>query len=154
MRGKREKICLVCSSGGHLFQLYLLKEWWKKHPRVWVSFKKADTLSLLKGEKIYWAYFPTTRNLWNLLRNTLLAMKVFIKEKPWLVVSTGAGVAVPFFWLGKIFGAKTVYIEVYDRINSPTLTGRLVYPVTDLFVLQWEEQKRFYPKGVVLGGLL
>ncbi len=145
---------MVCSSGGHLFQLYLLKGWWKKHPRVWVSFKKADTLSLLKEEKIYWAYFPTTRNLWNLLRNTFLALKVLIKERPWLVVSTGAGVAVPFFWLGKLFGAKTVYIEVYDRISSPTLTGKLVYPVTDLFVLQWEEQKKFYPKGVVLGGLL
>ncbi len=145
---------MVCSSGGHLFQLYLLNGWWKKHPRVWVSFKKADTLSLLKEEKIYWAYFPTTRNLWNLLRNTFLALKVLIKERPWLVVSTGAGVAVPFFWLGKLFGAKTVYIEVYDRISSPTLTGKLVYPVTDLFVLQWEEQKKFYPKGVVLGGLL
>jgi len=145
---------LVSSSGGHLFQLYLLKPWWEKHPRLWVSFKKADALSLLKGEKVYWAHFPTTRNLWNLLRNTLLALKVFVKERPWLVVSTGAGVAVPFFWLAKVFGAKTVYIEVYDRINSPTLTGKLVYPVTDLFVLQWEEQKKFYPRGVVLGGLL
>ncbi len=145
---------MVSSSGGHLFQLYLLKPWWEKHPRLWVSFKKADALSLLKGEKVYWAHFPTTRNLWNLLRNTLLALKVFVKERPWLVVSTGAGVAVPFFWLAKVFGAKTVYIEVYDRINSPTLTGKLVYPVTDLFVLQWEEQKKFYPRGVVLGGLL
>ncbi len=148
------KICLVCSAGGHLFQLYLLKPWWKKHNRFWVTFKKPDALSLLQGEKIYWAYYPTTRNLWNLLRNTYLALRIFIKEKPGIVVSTGAGVAVPFLWLGKLFGAKTVYIEVYDRVFSPTLTGKLVYPVTDLFVLQWEEQRKFYPKGVYLGGLL
>ena len=149
-----KKLCLVCSAGGHLFQLYLLKPWWEKYSRIWVTFKKADALSMLEGEKIYWAYYPTTRNLWNFLRNTILAIKVLFKEKPEVIVSTGSGVAVPFFWLGKLFGAKTVYLEVYDRIFSPTLTGKLVYPVTDLFVLQWEEQRRFYPKGIYIGGLL
>jgi UDP-N-acetylglucosamine:LPS N-acetylglucosamine transferase len=74
-----------------------------------------------------------------------------MREKPDFVISTGAGVAVPFFWLGKLFGCKLVYMEVFDRINSPTLTGRLVYPMTDKFLIQWEEQKRFYPKGEYWG---
>lgn len=151
---KKPKLALVCSTGGHLFQLYILEDWWRKYDRFWVTFKKEDALSMLKEEKKYWAHYPTTRNLWNLIRNTLLAWKVLRKERPDVIVSTGAGVAVPFFWLGKLLGMKTVYIEVYDRINSPTLTGKLVYQVTDIFVLQWEEQKMFYPKGKVLGEML
>ncbi len=148
------KVALICSSGGHLFQLFLLKDWWSKYERFWVTFKKPDATSMLKGERIYWAYFPTNRNLKNLIRNTWVAWKVLRREKPDIIVSTGGGVAVPFFWLGKLFGCRTVYIEVFDRIDSPTLTGKLVYPVTDRFILQWESQKRFYPKGIYLGQIL
>ena len=83
-----------------------------------------------------------------------LAFKVLRKERPDVIISSGAAVAVPFFYVGKLFGAKTVYIEVYDRIDIPTLTGKLVYPVTDKFILQWEEQKKFYKKGINLGGML
>ena len=62
-----------------------------------------------------------------------------------MIVSDGAGVAVPFFWLGRLFGARTVYLEVYDRIDSATMTGRLVGPTTDLFLVQWDEQLASYP---------
>jgi len=148
------KICLVCSSGGHLLQLHVLKDWWRNHARFWVTFQKEDALSFLTGETAYWAYFPTNRSIKNLIRNAFLALKILLKERPDLIVSTGAGVAIPFFYLGKLLGAKLIFIEVYDRIDSPTLTGKLVYPVTDFFALQWEEQKRFYPKGKVLGQLL
>jgi len=148
------KICLVCSSGGHLLQLYVLREWWEKHNRFWVTFKKEDALSLLSKESVFWAYFPTNRNVKNLIRNTLLALKVLWREKPDVIVSTGAGVAVPFFFVGKLLGAKLVYIEVYDRMDSPTLTGKLVYSITDSFILQWNEQKKFYPKGKLIGRLL
>jgi len=148
------KLCIVCSSGGHLFQLYALKEWWTKHERFWVTFKKEDAISLLENEKIYWAYFPTNRNLRNLIRNTFLAINILYKERPDLIISNGAGVAIPFFYIGKLFGSKLVYIEVYDRIDTPTLTGKIVYPIVDVFVLQWEEQKKFYPKGIFLGQLL
>jgi UDP-N-acetylglucosamine:LPS N-acetylglucosamine transferase len=148
------KFCLVSSSGGHLLQLHILKEWWGKHERFWVTFKKEDAISLLQRERTYWAYFPTNRNIKNLIRNTFLALKILFKESPNIIISTGAGVAVPFFYVGKLLGAKLIYIEVYDRIDLPTITGKLVYPITDAFVLQWEEQKKFYPKGKVLGKVL
>jgi beta-1,4-N-acetylglucosaminyltransferase len=148
------KICLVCSSGGHLLQLYVLKDWWRNHSRFWVTFKKEDAVSFLAGEEVYWAYFPTNRNIKNLIRNAFLALKVLLKERPDLIVSTGAGVAIPFFYLGKLLRMKLIFIEVYDRIDSPTLTGKFVHPITDFFALQWEEQKRFYPKGKYLGQLL
>ena len=145
------KICFPSSSGGHLTQLYALKPWWSSFDRVWVTFNKEDTRSLLKDEKTVFCFYPTHRNMVNLIRNAFLAFKVLWKERPNVIVSTGGGIAVPFFYIGKLFGCKLIYIEVYDRIDSPTLTGKIVYPVTDKFLVQWEEQKKYYPKGELWG---
>lgn len=147
------KVCLVGSSGGHLTHLYMLKPFWEGKEHFWVTFDKEDAKSILKGEKMYPCYFPTNRNLWNLIRNTFLAIKILHKEKPDLIISSGAAVAVPFFWLGKFHGAKLVYIEVFDRIDKPTVTGKLVYPVTDAFIVEWEEMKKVYPKAVNFGSI-
>ena len=148
-----DKVCLVGSSGGHLTHLYLLKPYWKKKERFWVTFGKEDAKSILEDEKMYECYFPTNRNIKNLIKNTFLAIKIIRKEKPKLIISSGAGVAVPFFYIGKIFGARTIFIEVFDRIDKPTITGKLVYPVSDIFVVQWEEMKKVYPKAINLGGI-
>jgi beta-1,4-N-acetylglucosaminyltransferase len=145
---------LVCSSGGHLLQLHRLKPWWENVERVWVTFDKPDSRSLLGGEEVRWAYHPTTRSASNLLRNLGLAWRLVRRYRPDVVVSTGAGVAVPFFAVARLFGIKTVYVEVYDRIDMPTLTGRLCHPLASRFLLQWETQKRFYPRGEVIGRLL
>ncbi|MEG9211963.1 PssD/Cps14F family polysaccharide biosynthesis glycosyltransferase [Lactococcus lactis] len=147
------KIALVGSSGGHLTHLYLLKKFWENEDRFWVTFDKTDAKSILKEERFYPCYYPTNRNIKNTIKNTILAFKILRKEKPDLIISSGAAVAVPFFWLGKLFGAKTVYIEIFDRIDKPTLTGKLVYPVTDKFIVQWEELKKVYPKAINLGGI-
>ena len=147
------KIALVGSSGGHLTHLYLLKKFWENEDRFWVTFDKTDAKSILKEERFYPCYYPTNRNVKNTIKNTILAFKILRKEKPDLIISSGAAVAVPFFWLGKLFGAKTVYIEIFDRIDKPTLTGKLVYPVTDKFIVQWEEMKKVYPKAINLGGI-
>lgn len=147
------KICLVGSSGGHLAHLNMLKPFWKDEERFWVIFDKEDARSILKDEKMYSCHFPTNRNLKNLIKNTFLAIKVLKKEKPDVIISSGAAVAAPFFYIGKLFGAKTVYIEVFDRIDKPTVTGKLVYPVTDKFIVQWEEMKKVYPKAINLGSI-
>lgn len=151
--GKMLKVCLVGSSGGHLTHLMQLMPWLHDKERVWVTFEKADAISLLEKERKFWCYFPTNRNFKNLIKNTILAFKVLKKEKPDIILSTGAAPAIPFFYLGKFFGAKLIYIEVYDRIDSPTITGKVVYPICDEFIVQWEEQKQFYPKAKNLGGL-
>lgn len=147
------KVCLVGSSGGYLTHLYMLEPFWGKRERFWVTFDKADARSLLKGERTYPCYFPTNRNIKNLIKNTILAWKVLRKEKPDLIISSGAAVAVPFFYLGKLFGAKLVYIEVFDRIDKPTMTGKMVYPIADKFIVQWEEMKEVYPKAINLGSI-
>ena len=147
------KVCLVGSSGGHLTHLYMLKDFWKDKDRFWVNFDKEDARSILKNEKVISCYYPTNRNIKNLIKNTFLAIRILLKEKPDLIISSGAAVAVPFFYIGKILGAKLIYIEVFDRIDKPTVTGKLVYPIADKFIVQWEEQKKVYPKAINLGSI-
>ena len=147
-------VLLVGSSGGHLAQLLALRPWWGSWTRSWVTFDTVDARSQLDGERVVWAHHPTTRNLPNLLRNTVLAVRVLWRERPDVVVSTGAGVALPFFVFARALGVRTVYIEVYDRIDSATLTGRLCHPFSDLMLVQWPEQQHLYPGAVVVGPLL
>jgi hypothetical protein len=153
-RSRRARLCLVGSSGGHLVQLHALEPVWRAHDRAWVTFDTPDARSLLARERTYWAHHPTNRNLPNLLRNFAVAWRVLRAERPTVLVSSGAGVAIPFFVLGRLFGAKLVYLEVYDRIDSATLSGRACRPFAHVFALQWEEQKRVYPRGTVVGPVL
>ena len=120
MKKDNIKVCLVGSSGGHLTHLYMLKPFWSTRERFWVTFDKEDARSLLKDEKMYPCYFPTNRSLKALIKNTKIAWKVLRKERPDLIISSGAAVSVPFFYLGKLFGAKLIYVEVFDRIDKPT----------------------------------
>jgi len=145
---------LVCSSGGHLAQLWELRPWWAELDRTWVTFDTVDATSLLADEAVVWAHHPTTRNVRNLARNFALAWRTIGRLRPAIVVSTGAAVAFPFFLIGRLRGVRTVYVEVFDRIDSATLTGRLCYPLSDRFLLQWDEQRQVYPKGDVIGPLL
>lgn len=147
------KVCLVGSSGGHLTHLYMLKPFWENKERFWVTFDKEDAKSLLENEKMYPCYFPTNRSVKALIKNTKIAWKVLRKEKPDLIISSGAAVAVPFFYLGKLLGAKLVYIEVFDRIDKPTMTGRIVYPIVDKFIVllfSGRNRKRFTTKQLIL----
>ncbi|GAA3723671.1 PssD/Cps14F family polysaccharide biosynthesis glycosyltransferase [Spinactinospora alkalitolerans] len=134
--------------------MWSLRPWWKQRERVWVTFETPDAVSTLNGENVRWAHHPTTRHFGNLLRNSVLALRVFARRRPGVVVSTGAGVALPFFVLAWVLRVPTVYIEVYDRIDTPTLTARLCRPFTRLFLAQWEEQRAFLPTAITVGPLL
>jgi len=144
---------LVASSGGHLAHLLWMRPWWQHHERLWVSFDTLDATERLREESVVWAHHPTNRHPLNLARNAALAWRTVGRWRPDLVVSTGAGVALPFLAAGRARGAGTVFIEVYDRIARPSLTGRLVSPWVDEVVLQWDRQHEHYPHGTVLGPL-
>lgn len=148
------KLCLVCSSGGHFLELFFLKDFWKDHEHFWVTFLKKDNASLLAGENVYQAYSPTNRNPVNFIRNLFLAFRILIKEKPRLIISTGAGVAVPFLYVGKLLGLKTVYLESQTRVRDLSLTGKLVYLTVDHFLVQWPELAQRYRKARCEGQVL
>lgn len=148
------KILFVTSAGGHLAQLLPLKSWWQEHERVWVTFRLPEVEAALEGEKVVWAHHPTTRNAKNAVKNLFLAWPTLRHERPDVVVSIGAGVSVPFFLVAKFLGIKTVYIECFDRITMPTLSGRICYPMADLFCVQWAEQQKYYRDALNIGPVL
>lgn len=153
--GLGARVLLVGSSGGHLAQMMSLRPWWERRQRAWVTFDTPDAVDALAHElDVTWAYRPTTRNLKNLLRNTVLAIRLVRRFRPDVVISTGAAVALPFFAVGRSRGAYCVFVEVYDRVDSATLTGRLCAPLAHLMLVQWPEQAGLYRRAQVIGPLL
>lgn len=153
---KSLKIMYVGSSGGHLLELLRLQEILGElqYSAVWVTFRKPDAEHRLQGQRVYWCHYPTTRNIKNLLRNSFQAFHLLLREKPDVIVSTGAAVAVSYAWIGRLFGAKIVFVEATNRVKSPSLTGKLVYPVAHLFCVQWPKLKEAYPKAEHIGPLI
>lgn len=146
------KILLVCSSGGHLDQLLALLPAPTGTDVAIATFLKPDALAKVAGHRTYGLYWPTNRSITALARNLVLAARTLHHERPDLIVSSGAAAAVPFFWLGKtFFRTRTVFIECVDRIDNPTLTAKLVRPVTDRFVAQWDEQLAGFPRRERVG---
>jgi len=144
-------LLLVCSTGGHLQQLLALRDAWGGYSRVWVTFDKSDARSLLRDERVVFAHGPTNRSVKNLLRNLVVAWRTLRDVRPEVVLTTGAGVAVPFAWLGRLRGARLVYVESFTRIEEPSLTCRLVAPVADRIYAQWPELVHSVPKAHYAG---
>lgn len=148
------RVLIVCSSGGHLTQALALRGWWGRHERSWVTLPTEDARSRLSDERVVEAHYPTVRNLPNLIRNFGLARRVLAETRPDLVFSTGAAIALPFFVQAHRYGARTVFLEPVDRITTPSLSGRLVYPFADSFLVQWDSLRRVYPDAVDIGVVL
>jgi len=132
-------LLLVCSCGGHLLQLVALRESWEPFRRAWVTFDKSDARSLLAAETVYHAHGPTNRSLKNLVRNLVAAHRLVRELRPKVVLTTGAGVAVPFAWVARLRGAQVVYVESLARIDGPSLTYRLIAPIATRRYVQWPE---------------
>ena len=88
-----------------------------------------------------------------MILNSISTLKIFVKEKPQIVISTGALSSVPMCLIAKLFKKKIIFIESFAKINSPTLTGKLIYKIADQFYIQWESMRRFYPEAIYKGGI-
>lgn len=150
----RRQLLLVCSTGGHLLQLVALREAWDGFSRVWVTFDRGDSRSLLADEEVVIAYSPTNRNVPNLVRNLWLAFRVVRRRRPRVVLTTGAGVAVPFAWIGRLLGAQVVYVESVTRIEGPSLSCRMIRPVASRVYVQWPELVEKVPGARYSGSVL
>lgn len=155
----RADLLLVCSTGGHLLQLVALREAWEPFSRVWVTFDKSDARSLLAGESVVFAHGPTNRNFGllavrNHLRNLGVALRVLRAHRPRVVLTTGAGFAVPFAWAGRLLGARVVYVESLSRIDRPSVGCRLIAPVASRVYAQWPELVEAVPRARYLGSVV
>lgn len=148
------KVGLVCSAGGHLAQLLWLHPFWSAHDRFWIVLDKPDARERLAGERTYYAHGPTNRAPVTAVRNLALAHQVLGQERPDVIVSNGAGIAVPVFLEAHRRGIPTVFLEVYDRIERPSLTGAMLAPLATRIVAQWPEQLDAYPHADLLGPML
>jgi UDP-N-acetylglucosamine:LPS N-acetylglucosamine transferase len=144
------RLLLVCSSGGHFKGLLQLRRFWSQHQRSWVTFDTATTRAALEGETVSWAYSPTNRHLPNLLRNALLSWRELRHHRPDVILSTGAGVAVPFLIVGKLLGCRTVFVESITRIESLSLSARLALPFLDRLFVHWPQVQARYPRAELI----
>lgn len=151
---EQTKIAIVCSSGGHLIKTMHLEPWWSEHERFWVTDKTAKPLGLLTKEKVYFGFFPVQRHIINFLANLFFALYLFVKEKPTHVFSTGAGIAPPFFIIGKLLGCTTIFIETFAFIPKPTVSGKMCYLLSDYFIVQHPDLQQTYPKAMYVGSIL
>ena len=136
------RILLVATPGGHLMQLMSLQPAWRGLEATWVTLPAADSMRLLDGENVVMAHGPTCRNVPNLLRNLVLAWHTIRAGDPDVILSTGAGLAVPFFVVGKLLRKRLVYVESLTRVEDLALSGTLVYPIADAFFVQWDRAAR------------
>jgi len=146
------KICIACSAGGHLMEAMEFLPALRGHKRFFVTFEREQVRGVLKKEKVYFVIDPK-RNPKKLLQNFNQAMKILNKEDPDIVLSTGAAAAIPLCVAAKMLRKKLIFVETIAAINRPSLSGRVVYPIADIFVVQWKNLLKHY-KGAVYGGPL
>lgn len=151
MKDRKFKVCLVSSSGGHYEQLKQLKVLEKKYDVFWITeetdyISEADYYLIQTGLKDNMHFLKMVQNFWRSLR-------IWHKEKPDIVITTGTMVALPIALIAKVFRKKLIYIETFARVYDGTKTGKLMYKIADLFIIQWETLKEVYPEAVYGGSI-
>ena len=155
MKKLRKKVCLISSSGGHLEQIKQLTEVINRYECFFVV-PRTKATETMKQKKYIVSDLVRTNKFALLIRMMKMMIEqliIFLKEKPDVIITTGAAVAIPMCVIGKIFRKKVIYIESFARIYTPNKTGMFIYKykLADLFIVQWEELKKYYPKAVYGG---
>lgn len=132
------KIILVCSHGGHLTETIQLLPALSRHELVFATYHSARDEEV---QKLGRAYFTKNigLNLWRMLKAFSWAWSILRRENPDVLLSLGAEIAVPFFYIGKLFDIHTIFIESWCRVESLSITGRMVYPIANVFLVQWPQ---------------
>jgi len=147
------KLCFACSHGGHLAESKLIADGLREKHEVF--FIVTGDVPIGGEDRVYYVkrFLKTPLNIFSVVFQVL---KILINERPDALISTGAEIAIPVFYLGKLFFRKpTIYVECSAQVVSPSRTGRLIYPVSDLFLVQWQTLLAHYgPKARYEGGFI
>ncbi len=159
---RKKTLLIVLGSGGHTAQMLRLVKLLGKEFEYEYVIAKDDPLSEKKigiPGKVWRITRPRSFDTptWKAILNTLLAffeaIKILSKSDSVAVISAGPGIAVPISYVAKLFGKKVIFLESWSRVWSPSRTGKLIYPISDLFFVQWPELKKVYPKAMYAGRL-
>lgn len=149
-----KKVCYTASSGGHMEELSRLKSLVKEKDFV---FTEKSSYSVVDwSSKVYFTNQINRKEWLFILKFIILVIdsfRVILREKPDVIVSTGALATVPMCYLGKLFKVKIVYIESFARVDKGSVTGKLMYKIADLFIVQWEEMLNVFPNARYVGGI-
>ena len=155
----KKKVLFISSTGGHLNELMQLKPMFKKYDYHIIT-EYTNSTKYLKDEyknRIDYLKFGSKDHLFSYLfkfiYNSFKSIYLYFKIKPDVVITTGTHTAVVMCYIAKIFKKKIIFIETFANINTPTLAGRLVYGISDLFLVQWKELLNIYPKAIYKGGI-
>ena len=155
----KKKVLFISSTGGHLNELLQLAPLFEKYDYHIITEKDKANESLQEkyGDKLDFLFYVTRAKIFSyIFKYFYLCLKtiyLYIKLKPKVIITTGTRTAGPMCIIGKIFGSKIIYIETFANTNKKTATGRLLYPIADLFIVQWEEMLEIYPKAVYGGSI-
>lgn len=154
-KNKKEKVCFLASSGGHLEEISRLVEIEEKYDNFLVT-EKGKFEELHFGKKVIYVYQINRKEIlfpFKFIGLILKAFKILLKEKPTVLLSTGALATVPFCIVGKLLGKRIVYVESFARVDTPSLTGKIIYKLklANLFVVQWEDMLKYFPEAIVGG---
>ena len=153
---KQTKVAFIASSGGHLEQVLRLRPLFEKYDSFLITEKTPYAVSYPCERRYTLAQINRHELLFplKLIVNAFSAFRIFLKERPDVVISTGALAAVPFCLISKLlFRKKLIFIESFAKVTSPTITGKLLYRFADRFYVQWEPMLKVYPKAIYLGGI-
>lgn len=149
-----KKVLFIASTGGHLAEMMQLKPMFKNYDYYIVTEKTKSNLSLkekYKSRVSYLVYGTKDHKLsypFKLLYNCFKSFYLYLKVHPDYIITTGVHTAGPMCLLGKIFGSRVIYIETFANMVTKTVTGRLLYPFSDRFIVQWSSMKKLYPKAI------
>ena len=150
-----KKICFIASSGGHFEQLMMLKPLMHKYESFVITEK--TNYSVKEGDVEVFYLKQVNRHektcILKMISNGFKSFLIFVKKRPDIVISTGALVTIPMCLLAKLFRKKLIFIESFAKVNSPTLTGKLLYKYADQFYVQWKEMLDIYPDAIYKGGI-
>ena len=154
---KRFRVLLPSSSGGHLTEILQLRELLDATEHMFVTEDLPLTRALLRDRPCRFVR-PNGRNrdriFWiNFLLNWLHAVRILLSFRPHAIVTTGSHTAIPFCFIGKLLGCKIIFILSFCRIDSKAAAASAVYPISDLFFVQWEKMRAAYRKGIYIGPL-
>ncbi len=152
---KKLKIVFAASSGGHLEQLLMLKPLMEKYDSVFVTEKTEYNTGKTDVKTYYLSQINRKELLFlpKLIGNTFRSLRIIVKERPKVMITTGVLAIVPLALLVKLFGGKLIYLESFAKVTSKTLSGKLLYRFADRFYVQWEEMLKLYPNAIYKGGI-